>query len=151
MEITNVLLRIRWRRPEDVLASAFLAVTDTYVVAPFVKGLSIIGSDALGTAVTLFIRPDGHVHLAPASTINDLFDLVAESEGVDKHSDDELSAWVLVAGEVSLRGRHAVEEWDISMRDGVLYSDNPDYVLVLSWIRFLSPREVSEVESHMGQ
>ncbi len=151
MQLENVLLRIRWQRPEDVFASAFLAETDRYVVAPFQKGFSITGTDALGTAVTLFIRPDGQVHLAPASTITNLFDLVADSDGVDVHSKDELSAWVYVTGEVIIRGRHAVEEMDIRMENGVLYSDNPDYVLVLRWIRFLSPREVAEAESHMGQ
>lgn len=151
MKINNVLLRIRWQRPEDVLASAFLAETDKYVVAPFQKGLSITGADSLGTAVTLFIRPDGQVHLAPASTITELFDLIAKSDGVDVHSDNEISAWVFATGEVSLRGRHGVEEWNITMKDDVLYSDSPDNVLVLTWIRFLSPREVSEVESHMGQ
>lgn len=154
MRISNILLRILWERPDPegpALASSFEAITHQYIVPRYERGLKLIGQDPVGAGVTLFIRPDGFVHSDPASTIGTLFDVAAASAGVDMIDADTLSAWVFVDGEVRATGRHTSEEWDLMKRGTVLYSDNPDYVLILNWLRFLSPEAIDDLESHLGQ
>ncbi len=153
MRLSNVLLRILWKRPEDESsAENFIAeTTDGYVIPRFLGGFEVVGNNQANTKVTMFIRPDSQFHMAFGGTIIGLFDAVKNSGAVDMVGDDEIRAWVYVEGEVVMRGRAAIEQFAV-VRDGdFLYSDVPHNVLILDWLRFLSPKEQAELETHMGQ
>jgi hypothetical protein len=160
MRLSQVLLRIEWERPGDTSmpVSHFEArTTDGYVIPRFHGGLTLIGNHQNGIAVTVFIRPDKQVHLSNLGIMGTLFDDVVQTGHVDFLAGDgmgvpdRIHAWVIVEGEIVMRGVNAGEQFSVVRVDDVLYSDNPENVLILTWLRFLTAQEQTALESHMGQ
>ncbi len=153
MRLSNVLLRISWERPTDEsdVAQFIARTTDQHVIPGFVGGIELAGNNQANTAVTLFVRPDKKAHLSPGASFVGLFDAVVASGVADIVSPDEIHAWVFVEGEVVMRGMAAVESYKVVRSDEHhVFSDMPDYVLILTWLRFLSVEEIEDLETQMG-
>jgi hypothetical protein len=145
MDISSVLLRIRWEKPDVVLnASGFIAEALEFVL-PFNKTFKLVGRDDFGSHRTMFILPNKLHFDLPGGSIGELFESLSTYEAVDIVSENTIDAWVLADGTLTLVGAAAFEEIRVGEHDHSPYTDDLEYVLLLDRLVFLTIEQVRDV------